>query len=1095
MDFPFPDREVHMPAPAHTDSMALQERASKAGGRVYGYLGLFLLALVGTALLFTYFLREGHNQAVAKATADGTNLAKVLERQFDSSLRRLDADLQGVVRRIAPQELDAKLAPRYRKDWASYLDSLKVNFAEVADFYVVDAVGDTIYSSGTFKSFNVAERSHFKRLQADPSAGLVWTDVVVSKSNGRPTIVFARAIRNAEGTFVGLASVLVDLDYLQKAIAAIDLGPQGLIAIRSATDNKLLLRQPPIPAEVHKITKSSNFDRIVQGEKLGHSLFTSPLDGKTRYTTFLVLNDFPFFIYVALGQEEVLRTWYSQLLVSSVIALTLLLLMAWALWRLWRTEREREKAMENLVIARDHAEEASRSKGQFLANMSHEIRTPMNAILGMLHLLQGTELTSRQLDYASKAEGAAKSLLGLLNDILDFSKVEAGKMELEHEPFRLDQLLRDLSVVLSSNVGAKDIEVLYDVSPDLPEVVSGDALRLQQVLINLGGNAVKFTSQGQVVLAIRQLSATDSTVQLEFAIQDSGIGIAPENQAHIFSGFSQAEASTTRRFGGTGLGLAICKRLVGLMGGELTLSSVVGQGSTFSFRIDLPVSQEIPVTLARPSRQSMAPMRTLVIDDNPVAQRITYSIVQSWGWPVEVASSGDAAVHLVQKALDASPNAFPYPLILVDWQMPGMDGWDTARQLRQLSERCGVPPPTIIMVTGHGRDTLAQRSSDEQAMLSGFLVKPVTASMLLDAIADSANGSSSMRQVTRARPGGRQLQGMRVLVVEDNLINQQIAEELLSGEGAIVSLAANGQLGVEAVSAAAPQFDLVLMDVQMPVLDGYGATRLIREQLGLNALPIVAMTANAMSGDREACLAAGMNEHIGKPFDMAQLVSLLIRLTGFEDVASGTQLPPPPSAPLPVIEGLDLALAIGRMSGMRHLYVRTARDFAAILETVAEDLSVALDAEDAKKATMLLHTLKGNAGSLGALALAHEAERLEALCRTEGTGACRPQLSPLLSLVQASRDLMHTAIAALSEHAAPTSVLATDTSAAHDPRPALLELLALLKADDLNALQRFADVRHELEGLPNDLLQALELDLQALDLEAARQTCEQLLAS
>jgi two-component system sensor histidine kinase/response regulator len=762
---------------------------------------------------------------------------------------------------------------------------------------------------------------------------------------------------------------------------------------------------------------------------------------------------------------------------------------------------EGQRISKELEVSKLAAEAANQSKSSFLANMSHEIRTPMNAILGLLDLLQSTELTDRQRDYATKTDGAARSLLGLLNDILDFSKVEAGKMTLESEPFRIDKLLRNLSTILSSNVGSKDIEVLFDIDATLPAVVRGDAMRLQQVLINLGGNAVKFTSQGQVVLAMHTLSHQANSVSIQFSVQDTGIGIAPEHQAHIFSGFSQAEGSTTRRFGGTGLGLAISKRFVELMGGDIEITSAPGVGSTFAFALEMPTVETDSDASNEPHRPVITPQRVLVVDDNPIAGELTLRMVRSWGWTADLAKSAKQAIEMVAAQEATGDGGFPYPVIYMDWKMPDMDGWEVTRRIREMAKVGDMHQPLVVMITAHGRETLALRTEVEQEMINGFLVKPVTASMLYDALMDANSGNTPIRKLAKGRNSARQLIGMRILVVEDNLINQQVADELLTAQGAIVSLAANGQLGVDAVAAAAPQFDVVLMDVQMPVLDGYGATRVIRNELGRTDLPIIAMTANAMASDRDACIAAGMNEHIGKPFDMAKLVSLLIRTTGLQLTHASIEESVTASSEVQnahEIEGLELQTALNRMSGMRSLYVRTARDFISAMDTIIPEIQQYLAAGDKQKTIMRLHTLKGNAGTLGATELAAKASELEKICATgAGMQECDEGLGRFDILVRSTQKILNAAIALLESPPAggnPIAEPSANQPVSEAAIGALRRIADMAKASDMEALQEFAQTRELLAELPVESMDALDLALQDLDLDLAGTLSDEMLS-
>ena len=640
--------------------------------------------------------------------------------------------------------------------------------------------------------------------------------------------------------------------------------------------------------------------------------------------------------------------------------------------------------------ARDAALEASQSKSQFLANMSHEIRTPMNAILGLLALLTGTELTNRQLDYLTKTEGAARSLLGLLNDILDFSKAEAGKLELDIQPFAVEGLLRDLSVILAANTGGKDVEVLFDLDPLLPPALVGDDMRLRQILINLGGNAIKFTQQGEVVIGVHVLEAVAGHVRLEVSVSDTGIGIAPQDQARIFTGFTQAEASTTRRFGGTGLGLAICQRLVRMMGGELRLQSETGRGSRFSFEVLLPVASAVQGTGVDGGGGAL---RVLVVDDNAVARRLMVAMVQSLGWQADVAAGGEQALAMLGQGR--------YDVLMLDWRMPGLDGWETARRVRAGS--AGGRSPLLLMVTAQARNTLEQRASQDARLLDGFLVKPVTASMLRDAVQEAGAPSAPASPDTRAPE--RRLAGLRLLVVEDNAINQQVATELLSARGASVQVAVDGRQGLDMAAAADPPFDLILMDVQMPVMDGLSATRELRQTPALAHLPVVAMTANAMGKDREACMEAGMNDYVSKPFEVGELIAAIER-----NVAASRGGPVEATAPAAAAPGAgtDFEGALARLGGDVNLYRMVFESFRTDARTMVDGLAGQLAAGQRAEARRALHTLKGLAATLGATALSAEAEAAEAALEgPEAPGESRT--------LQAVREALPAAVAALEE--------------------------------------------------------------------------------
>lgn len=630
------------------------------------------------------------------------------------------------------------------------------------------------------------------------------------------------------------------------------------------------------------------------------------------------------------------------------------------------SQRELES---HLLYAKEQADTASAAKSSFLANMSHEIRTPMNAVLGMLQLVQNTDLNGRQLDYVTKAQTAAKSLLGLLNDILDYSKIEAGKLQLDLHPFELEPLMRDLAVVLAGNQGQKEVEVMFDLDANLPNDLIGDSLRLQQVLINLAGNALKFTMEGQIVVSVEQLMRTENSVSLRIAVSDTGIGISPEQLQCIFEGFTQAEASTTRRFGGTGLGLVICKRLVSLMGGELQVESQQGVGSRFWFDITLDVA---PNARLRPDSPGVdVSIRILVADDNAMAGELLLRTVHALGWKADHVSGGTQAVEWVK---NAQARGEAYDVVLMDWRMSDMDGLSAAQLIRQQGN--GVPPPMVIMITAYGREVLADANEMGDAPFVGFLTKPVTPKQLADAVQRALNGKDLAQSLPPRSTVGRpqRLAGLRLLVVEDNMLNRQVADELLTGEGAQVTLAEGGLEGVSRVMTENVSFDAVLMDIQMPDIDGLEATRRIRSNPRFATLPIVAMTANASNTDREACLAAGMNEHVGKPIDLEQLVVTLLFQVGREDSQASLAVGQA-NTEEGVIE--PRASIISRFGGDLDLIRNVLRNFGPELEKQLVRLHDQIQRQDASGAAFVLHTIKGSSGTMGAKAMSLLAGDLE----------------------------------------------------------------------------------------------------------------------
>jgi PAS domain S-box-containing protein len=635
----------------------------------------------------------------------------------------------------------------------------------------------------------------------------------------------------------------------------------------------------------------------------------------------------------------------------------------------------RKQTEKEIIKAKEAAEKATQAKSEFLANMSHEIRTPMNAIIGMTHLIKMTELSVAQRDYLNKIDISAKSLLGIINDVLDLSKIEAGMLTVESVGFKLEQVLEQLTSIVSPRANEKKLEFLINVDRDVPPAIQGDPMRLAQILINLCNNAVKFTEEGAVVVGISTVEKDAERARLRFTVRDDGIGIKPEQLQDLFQPFTQADASTTRKYGGTGLGLSLCNQLIELMGGEIGVESDFGKGSLFWFEVDFPVYREEKVSATLPCELQGKP--ALVVDDNPTSRVILKGMLEYMGLSVTTAKSGREALDI----LHGREAEGGFSLLVVDWRMPGMDGLETAEAVLA-DEAIKVKPP-MFMVSAYGNASLVKRTNE--LGFRGLLFKPVNQSFLFNLVVETlGKGMVTLHDVPRPEKTLDQLSGKRVLLVEDNEINRQVAQEILESVGVDVLEAHNGEIALEALSEN--DVDLVLMDIQMPVMDGHEATRRIRAQERFKDLPIIAMTAHAMLADIEKSREVGMNDHIAKPFDPDDLFAILTKWMVSDGEAAPAAAPggkaPRHSAvdkaAVPAImKGIDVQLGLRRARGNEKLY----RTLLLLLDEKYADAAVQigehLSAGRRQDAAALAHAVKGTSGMLGAMGLFESASVLE----------------------------------------------------------------------------------------------------------------------
>jgi PAS domain S-box-containing protein len=754
----------------------------------------------------------------------------------------------------------------------------------------------------------------------------------------------------------------------------------------------------------------------------------------------------------------------------------------------------RKQQEVELKIARDKAQEAAQTKSDFLANMSHEIRTPMNAIIGLSNLVQKTELNPRQRDYVQKIHQSGKHLLGIINDILDFSKIEAGKLTIEKIDFSLQSVLDNVLTLVAEKAHAKGLELIFNIAADVPQRLVGDALRLSQILINYANNSVKFTDKGQIEIVLRIDERKDDELQLYCAVRDTGIGLTPDQIKLMFQSFQQADSSTTRKYGGTGLGLSIAKKLAELMNGTVGVESVAGEGSTFWFTGWVGVSHQAPHY--RNPVHNLRAKRILVIDDNEAASIVLVDLLEHMGLEVMAAASGEAALECIQQQAVVGK---PFELLLIDWQLSGIDGVETARRIKELN----IPLAHMVMVTGYDTDSLLPLAA--AIGINQVLLKPVNPAKLAEALM-SFYANDAQPHSLGLEPQGKSLlelvssiAGSNILLVEDNEINQLVATELLAEGNVTVEVANNGKEALDMILARPTHWDVVLMDMQMPVMDGVTATIEVRKTISAEQLPIVAMTANAMVQDKEKCMAAGMQDFVTKPIDPDVLWETLLRvirskaaslesaaLTKISQMVSDSTVPVAveqfvlPSG----IQGLDSALGLRRVSGKIVLYETILRKYIAGQATVVDELRTAVENQDFELAKRLAHTTKGVSGNIGATGVQGIAAEIEAGL---GEGVDSVAILDKLTVLQSALAPLLQSLAACLPQDTKAVAVTIDTEKLAELRAQLTDFL---KADDSQAADLFEEHASLFQAAWPEQFKSLETDLKNFDFDQALQTLE-----